>query len=261
MISLLGNLPPAGHGVYARGQGIDYLKRFDFVAVNIDRGDARATARALKALGKGVWFYRTPGGWTPDRDDAVTIALHEDAVADTGADGSIGDAENGWPGADSIRALALSDALRASIERGFRWGFTSYPEFRHREIFARSGAWGSPQVYRPSDLRLWDKWSASFGMRMSIPSVSLWPSPQDYHFDQENYRPYLDAMPLARGSIGWTTGEGNGWMVSEYLSWSPSRDPVTRALLFLQAYAPTPVGIAIIAALVVLFFLWMRMRR
>lgn len=246
---LLGNLPPSGHGVYARGQAIDYLKRFDFVAVNLDRDDARSTARAVKAAGRGVWFYRTPGAWTPDGNDAARIALHENAIRETGADGAICDAENGWGGASAQRAAGLAAALSQSIARGFRWGITSFPEFRHRESLALSGAWGSPQLYRPSDIALASRWVSSFGPRMVIPSVSLWPSPQDYTFDPSNYAPYLAAMPASRGAIGWTTGAGNLWMVETYLAWQPWRDPVTRAMLFLLAFAPTPVGITILGAL------------
>src|SRR5690349_7476726 len=168
---LFGNLPPKGRGVYARGQSVDWLAQWDCVAINLDRGDARSVASALVARRVAVWFYKTPGAWVPSHDLDAEIAQHEAAIADTGAMGYIVDAENAWPHSTAERADELSASIKASIDRGFRVGFTSYPEFRWRANLAKSGAWASPQLYRPSDVSWFGEWKSLFGTLMIVPSV------------------------------------------------------------------------------------------
>ena len=253
---LLGNLPPKGRGVYARGQSVEWLAQWDFIAINLDRGDAEYKARALVAKRKDVWFYKTPGAWTPERDLAAEISQHEEAVKATAATGYIVDAENGWPNADAARADDLAALMKASIDRGFRVGFTSYPEFRWRAHLAKSGAWCSPQLYRPSDARWYGEWKSLFGTLMIVPSVSLWPEPQAYTFTPENYPAYLAAVPHSVGAIGWTTGEGNQWMVDDYKAWSPWGNVAMLTLLDTERVASMPVAwvAAVLLLLVVLAY-------
>lgn len=247
---LFGNLPPKGRGVYARGQSIDWLAQWDFVAINLDRGDAEDDARALVARRKSVWFYKTPGAWVPSRDLGAEIAQHEDAVKRTGAMGYIVDAENGWPNSTAARADELAAAIKESIGRGFRVGFTSYPEFRWRANLAASGAWCSPQLYRPSDVSWFGEWKSLYGALMIVPSISLWPSPQDYTFTPDNYPAYLASMPHSVGAIGWTTGEGNQWMVDDVKAWQPWGSVAMLTLLDTERVASLPATWAV--ALVVL---------
>lgn len=253
---LFGNLPPKGHGVYARGQSADWLAQWNFVAINLDRGDAISTARALVGRRISVWFYKTPGAWVPSHDLDAEITQHEQAVQETGATGYIVDAENGWPGSTSDRADELAAAIRASIDRGFRVGFTSYPEFRWRANLAKSGAWGSPQLYRPSDVAWFGEWKSLFGTLMIVPSVSLWPSPQNYAFTPDNFPPYLASIPGAVGAIGWTTGEDNQWMVDDYRAWSPWGNIAVLTLLDTERVVSMPATWAALVLVLVVVLLY-----
>lgn len=252
---LFGNLPPKGRGVYARGQSVEWLAQWDFVAINLDRGDALSKAVALVQRRVAVWFYKTPGAWEPSRDLAAELAQHEEAVAQTGAMGYIVDAENGWPHADAARADELAALIRESIGRGSRVGFTSYPEFRWRANLAKSGAWASPQLYRPSDVGHFGEWKSLFGSLMIVPSFSLWPSPQNYTFTPENYPDYLASMPHAVGAIGWTTGDGNQWMVDDVKKWAPWGNVGMLALFNVERFASMPATWAILAVLLVVLML------
>lgn len=252
---LLGNLPPSGHGVYARGQAVAWLARFDFIALNADRGDAESKAHALISAGREVWFYRMPSSWMPASDFAAAVARDEELVKATGAAGAIADPENGWRGATFAQAAALAAALEASIKRGFRWGVTCFPDGikgQWMKVLSRCGAWGTPQLYRPVDVRFYDDWTAAFGARMCVPSVALWTTPQDFYFTPENYAPYLQSMPATRGAIGWTTDQSPDSLVNPYLAWKPERNPLVGAALFLGAYGATPLGIAAIVLLALL---------
>lgn len=253
---LLGNLPPKGRGVYARGQSVEWLAQWDFVAINLDRGDAYDKARALVAARKAVWFYKTPAAWMPHTDLAGQIATHEQAVADTGAVGYIVDAENGWPSSDAARADELAGLIRESIDRGFRVGFTSYPEFRWRSNLAASGAWATPQLYRPSDVRWFAEWKSLFGTLMIVPAISMWPTPQGYTFTPENYPAYLDSMPHAVGSIGWTTGDGNQWMIDDVKAWSPWGNAAMLAVFGAERVASLPATWAALILVLVLVLLY-----
>lgn len=224
---MIGKPPPIGKGVYARAQSVEWLSRFDFVAVNAERNDAEATATALIARGLEVWFYKGPGSWMPADDELATIAGLEELITRTGAAGAICDPETGWSESPTSRATRLRDALSASIQKGFRWGLTSYPSMRHVELLATSGAWGSPQIYAPADMRLIPRWISAFGADNVCLSVALW-SGHFYVFDSAAaYAAYLAALPSMRGSIGWTTDQSRDDFVAAYLSWGQSKGGFT----------------------------------
>jgi len=236
-----GNPPPRGHGVYARSQDVAWLSRFDFVVLNgiranvgtdtsasAVRQDSVAAARALVAMGKPVWFYAFPSWWMPEGDDAARVRVMESLIDATGAQGAVADPENGWPGAGSARVQALSDAIRASVDRGYKWGITSFAELYPRAApLASSGAWFAPQIYRKNsdNVRLYAEWQNLFGASRTIPSVALWyvhltGEPPDFP-TMADYTSYLAALPAATGSIGWTTDQTSYAFVDAYLAWQP----------------------------------------
>lgn len=254
---LAGNLPPGGRGVYARSQSVDWLATFDFVCLVATRGDTRTKARQLVARGRPVWLYDMPSEWTPSHDIAAVVARFEALARDVGATGCIADLEAGWPQADIEPARA---ALAASVARGFRWGVTSYPELRERlRPLSALDVWFSPQMYNQSGATAaaYQKWLDVFGARRVIPSIALWRGAPGLGTD-DHFKAYfagLGSLASARGAIAWTTDAtdevADASIVAMFRDYAPWHDVVTRALLWLAAYIPTPVGIATIVALVV----------
>jgi hypothetical protein len=199
--------PPIGKGVYARAQSVDWLSRFDFIAINAARGDAETKATALIAMGKEVWYYLDLTYWMPGQDETVTIAGLEAKILRTGAAGAICDPETGWS--------------------EFRWGVTSFPTMRHVELLATSGAWGSPQIYAPTDARLIPRWVSAYGADNVVPSVALWPGHFYVFADSRAYAAYLAALPSTRGSIGWTIDQTSDAYVNAYLAWGQVKSGLT----------------------------------
>lgn len=221
----MANTPPIGHGVYARDQEVEWLARFDFIVLNGVRTDAVAKARQLVQMGKSVWFYAFPSWWMPEGNDEERVRTMEQLIDSVGAHGAIADPENGWPDQPSSRFQQLADAISASVNRGYRWGITSFAELvpRARPLVS-SGAWVAPQVYHnsPNDnVRLYNMWRRLFGSHMIIPSVALWRLAPDFSGPMSDYARYLSLLPPAQGAIGWTTGQTGEGMVGTYLAWLP----------------------------------------
>lgn len=250
---LFRNLPPKGHGVYARNQSIDWLAQFDFVLVHAGRGDAADTARALRQRGKEVWFYGLPANWQPTDDETAFIATIERLCDATGGVGGLTNTENGWPSAPQSRAQEFAANIKASIGRGYRWGMNFYPEMKWRAEMADSGAWMSPSYFHPQDPRFDSEYRLLFGPLMVIPSVPLWPrieAPPAVSYDAESYDALLAGIPHSVGAIGFPAAtEGNAWMTDAYKAWKPWGNAGMLALLDVERVASMP---ATWAALVVL---------
>lgn len=255
-MNLLGNMPPRGRGVYARGQTVEWLSRFDFVALRASQGGASTKAIALRQRGVAVWFYDFPSEWMPDSNFVATVARFEHLISSTGAIGGIADPENGWvrPGATPAQSAALTKALKDSIGRGFRWGITSFASAIHTPVvaaLAKSGAWGTPQLYHlaPSDKGWHAQWEHAFGARMTIPSVPVWHGDYPGAATESTLGPYLATLPWAPGAIAWTTDETSDAFVRVYLAWEPWGNPVVKAVLWLRDMVPTPLGLLVLAVL------------
>lgn len=261
---LLGNLPPTGRGVYARSQDVEWLARFDFVALNADRGDAGRKAIALVARGVQAWFYAMPSTWGPTDNHAIVVARFEALVDATGAAGCIADPEadgnRRWRDATAAQIESLRSAIADSIGRGYRWGVTCFADGIAGEwmrVLSTSGAWGSPQIYHnPGDLRWYAHWSDAFGARMAIPSVPVWHGSYPHAPDLAALPAFLAAMDAAPGAIGWTTDDTSEAWVAAYLAWEPWGNLAARVLLALRAYALTPIGI-VVGVLVVAAILYL----
>lgn len=255
--TLLGNLPPSGHGVYARAQSAAFLSQFDFVVTRVAQGNARDRISSLR----NVWLFDFPSVWRPGTNHAAIVAKYE-ALIDAGAVGGIADLEDGWTGATPDQIKAVTKAIADSIGRGYRWGVTTFPELTSKLApVAASGAWFSPQLYhQPSghaDAYWYTLAESIWTARMVIPSVALW---SRFFPDLATYRPWLDSLPPAPGAIGWTTDDTPDSMVRDYLAWSPSRGALPAALFWLRAYGLTPLGLGLIL-LTVLAILILAFRR
>ncbi len=259
-----GNLPPGGRGMYANGESayeLELLRRFDFVALNVRRGDAVTLARELIARGVTVWFYDYGSGWEPGDDFTATIARYEALCDTTGAAGGIVDVEGGWSaGLAATDGARLAAAVKASIAKGYRWGVTSYPEgLAWARELAKVGAWGSPQMYGQTGASAgwYARWATAFGDHMLAPSVALWPGNPNLGMpdfsDPRNYATYLATLPTALGAIGWTQGAPSAAMLSAYLAWEPWHGVLQRVLLWLWSHVQTPVGLAVVAIIGALF--------
>lgn len=210
----MGSVAPSGHGVYARAQSVDWLARFDWIAVNAARFDARDVAIALKASRHKVYLTEQPGSWHPENALATLDRLVFRAQA-WNVDGVIVDAESGWGG---VAPDALAHAMvRASSKTSI--GFTSYPLWpglRSLAAIAGPSVWGSPQIYHEHPARVMQSWFATWKELFSdaIPSITLWRN--DVSRTDREYAAYLAKVPSAHGYIGWTTDQTPDSMVRAY---------------------------------------------
>lgn len=252
-------LPPSGRGVYARDQGVDWLARFSWVALNASRSDAPAKARELIARGVRVWFYSTPERWRPHVWPAEVVRLR-DLVRATGAQGFIADPETGWPELSSAERAAEARALGAALRgAGVRVGVTSYPLWPARRELAAAldgAAWASPQLYRDrgaSTLAAWFRdWQALFGADRVIPGVALWANDDFRGADAaDRYRAYLESMPRAVGSVAWTTSSTPAHMLTAYLETSPAGSAVGRVALEARAILTSKAGLVALALITI----------
>lgn len=267
--------PPSGHGVYARGQSVEYLRQFDFVALNSLRADTVAKARQLKDAGKRVYLYSTPGEWTPIMFPAGRARILAKCAQLRGVvSGYIADPENDWAqfsSGEQRNALArgfgrllAQDADVGAPEHGLGpldVGITSFPNFPALDGFAsgcEGKVWASPQLYVDRGeavlLAFMERWRQAFSHRLVIPSVACWKNANAPGIHTPaGYAQYLDTIPEAVGAIAWTVTRDTAWMTAAYLDYNPAGNPITGAFLRASGFFTSPAGIAIaVIALIVL---------
>lgn len=260
-MSIISAMPPVGVGVYARSQSVEFLSRFDFVALRSRNSDGSVNASAepqaaqLKAAGTKVWLYSGPSAWRPGGIWAAEVEHMRALARRIGASGIIADPEDGWRNALASEAESLGKAL-AKLAGDTRVGVTSFPLFPHRSALASACAgrvWASPQLYekgRPSGAAAawFADWQRLFGARRVIPSVSGWRSHESIG-TRAQFRSYLERMPKAQGAIAWTTNGAPAYFATELVDWNPAGN-VGAQVAYAIASAPVWLVAACVAALI-----------
>lgn len=261
MLTLHGGRPPSGVGVFARAQSVEWLSRWDFVALNAKRGDTAAKARELMARGVEVWLYSTPQYWTPHAWPAELLAI-QTQVHELGVTGFIANPESSWSGKRDS-AAALGTALRDAASRT-RVGLVSlpmWPGLRACGEACGGTVWAAPENYAKASyqrggaplLARWVKrYRDAFGHDQVITAVSAWARVNGIVTnDAASYRTYLAAQPTTVGSIAWTAGTGPAWMLDELREWKPAGGIVHRSARQMLAWLRSPLGLVVVSVLAV----------
>lgn len=255
----LAGVPPHGLGAFAR----DVIEPdpFRFIAINAGRSDVAQQAAAVRAAGRELWLYQTPGAFTPANWRA-TLARLRVLVPQLGAVGYIADFEDLWPGlsrSSRQRDLAAAGAELAGDATNMRVGFTSYPLFPDLEVLAAAagaGVFGVPQIYHGAHASSFAAWWAHWQDRFTnnIPAIAAWAADGTQQ-TAEGYRAYLRALPHASGAIVWQgTGRLPSYIRRELASYEPGGSLVGTITQCLEAWVVRPMGAVLAVLLVVVLF-------
>lgn len=250
--------PPTGHGIYARALGIEYLRRFDNVAIQYTRTGSGELARALLADGVDVYAFDGPAAWRPSdwRRTLPDILSWARAV---GATGILPDPEDAWRGARAEQMSQLGRALREAAAE-LPVCITAFPLLPHRQALAaetKGYVSASPQLYAKghpaSALKAWfDHWEDLWGAGAVVPSVSIGSGIRDADpvafGSAAGFHAYLESVPAAPGWWAWPTGSVPESRTRVYLDADPAKG---KGLLFRAGcLVPSTTGEVLVATVV-----------
>lgn len=258
----LAGLPPFGLGLFAR-EAVEPAPRWDFVAVNGMRSDARAQVDVVRAMGATPWLYTTPEHWQPSTWRA-TLTRFEALARELDVPRIIANPESEWATSPATIAQARAfGAALGALAQTMRVGVVSYPSWPALDevsAAAGRGVWGSVEIYGRSSqdaeaFASWfARWQAAWGGRVIL-SIAGWPAAPDGSMGTaEGYAAYLGRLPHAAGAIVWdAAGAMPGYIVDGLERYHPggsSGGTAAAAGALVATHPPAIVALIVIVALV-----------